>query len=505
MMRLFRRRPRHPLELEAEQVANTIQRQLTRMNLAYSYRRDGTDITQQVEFIEPLIATPDEIRLEVDVTRLPRSVTVTDLRKAEVLETLAAGCKHPVRAEKKTGRGAGFWYVVELVERATLPRLVRYDAMQRPANAAPLALPLGVGEHKAQRWEDLRDLPHLLVAGATKQGKSVLVNVLLCTLARQLGPERLRLHLCDLKGGMELSFYEQLPHVDSFVTRSFELPVMLAKLQQELDRRTDLLRGKARDLDGYNYQVGKERALPYIVAVVDEIANAMLSPDKLQLDGRKESVSKLCESMLADLAARARAVGIHLIISTQRPSVDVVTGLIKANFPCRIAFGTASEIDSRVIIDDAGAHGLAAGRLKFRRNMELLELQAPLLSDDDVRRQVAAIMRGEPPAPPPESAEDRARRECGLLLDVAAMEFGGRFPVKELARHALVKQARIGFTRLEELAQRLEGEKLLKKQFGPRPRVVVGDWQAKYPPSVIRHTSDPDAVEVRPRQPTQGA
>lgn len=505
MFKLFRRE-RHPLELEAEVCANTIQHQLTRMNLAYRYKRQGEEITQRVEFVQPLIATPDELRIEVDVNSLPRSVTITDLRKPEVLETLSAACKRPMRAEHKKGKGGGFWYVVELAERANVPKLVKYSAMQRPANAAPLMLPIGMGGHKSQRWEDLRNLPHLLIAGATKQGKSVLVNAILCSLASRLGPDRLRLHLCDLKGGMELAFYEDLPHVDSFITRAHQLPVMLRTLQSELDRRTELLRGKARDIDGYNYQVGKEHALPYIVAIVDEIANAMLTPDKVKVEEGPNkgthSIAKLSESLLADLAARARAVGIHLVISTQRPSVDVVTGLIKANFPCRIAFGTASEIDSRVIIDDSSAHGLPPGRMYFRRNMDLIELQGPMLTDQEVQKYVAAIIKGESlPDEQPETAEERARRECGLLLDLALANFGAKFPVKELAKHPQVKAAGISFQRVEQLAQRLEREKILKRHFGPRPRSVMAPpsrWRAIYPQSVMRHASWQNATESTP-------
>ena len=420
-MGLFKRTPRHPVALLAEELANTIQHQLTRLNLAYRFKQEGREYTQRVEFVEPLIATPAEIRFEIDVNRLPRSVTITDLRKPEVLETLSVACKHPLRAEHKRGKGGGFWFVVELEEKATIPRLVKFADLRLPQSAPALVLPVGVGPNRAQRWEDLRDLPHLLIAGATKQGKSVMVNAVLCTLIRRLPPDRLRLFLCDLKGGMELAFYEDVPHVEQFIVKPAELPPMLAALQAELDRRTELLRGKARDLDGYNYQVGRDRALPYLVVVVDEIANAMLNKERITVGDRKGSIKDLTESYLADLAARARAVGIHLIISTQRPSVDVVTGLIKANFPCRIAFGTASEIDSRVIIDDGGAHGLTPGRMLFRRNMELLELQAPFLSDGEVRRQVAAAIAGEAFAPPPETEEDRARRQIGMLLDVVKL------------------------------------------------------------------------------------
>lgn len=481
----FLQKQRHPLEIAAETAANTIQHQLTRLNLAYRVKKSEGEQVQRVEFVEPLIVTPDEIRLEVDVNRLPRGVTITDLRQAEILETLGVACKHPVRAEHKRGKGGGFWYVVELEERSRIPRLVKFAQMTRPAGAPALAIPIGVGPNKQQRWDDLRDLPHLLIAGATKQGKSVKVNAILCSLASRLPADRLRLYLCDLKGGMELAFYEELPHVERFITRAQELPAMLAELQVELERRTKLLKGKARDLDGYNYQVSRARALPYIVVVIDEIANAMLCKDKIVLGEARTTVAAATESILADLAARARAVGIHLVVSTQRPSVDVVTGLIKANFPCRIAFGTASEVDSRVIIDDSSAHGAPVGRMRYRRNMELLELQAPFLGDEDVRRQVEQIIAGEIPAEPaPESEEDRAKTEIAILLDVAENNYKGKFTISVLSQHPTILQHGISRYRIETHATRLETEGILKRAIGPRPRSIqkaTEHWSAKYP------------------------
>ncbi|MBX0331168.1 hypothetical protein K2Z83_26315 [Oscillochloris sp. ZM17-4] len=497
---MFFARRRHPAEIMASDLANVIQHQLTRLNLAYREKRDGVEVVQRVEFVQPLIATPDEIKIEVDVNRLPRGVTITDLRDPKVLETLSAACKRPARAEHKKGANGGFWYVVELVERSSIPRLVKFSAMRQPERAAPLLIPIGVGQQKAQRWEDLRKLPHLLIAGATGQGKSVMVNAILCQLIRRWAPEMLQIWLVDLKGGMELSYYEDLPHLPKgrFVTKSVDLPAMLADLQTEMEHRTDLMRGKARDIDDYNAHQPKNRRLPYIVLVVDEIANAMLNKSRVVLDGQKMSVAQASELLMADLAARARATGIHLIISTQRPSVEVVTGLIKANFPCRIAFGTASETDSRVIVDDSSAAGLAKGRMKFRRNMDLVELQAPYLEDSEVRDTIRQVLAGDYQPEPVMSSEDLARAEIGFLLSLAEAQAGRRFAVRELHKLAGGMVAR---DRIEELGARLEQEKILRKQFGPRPRVLnvsARQWQTKYPPCVLRPASGPPPAKSAP-------
>jgi hypothetical protein len=500
------RRKRHPAEVLASTLANTIQHQLTRLNLAYREKREGVEQIQRVEFVQPLIATPSEIKIEVDVSLLPRGVTIPDLRDQKVLETLGAACKQTVRAEHKKGANGGFWYVIEMVERSNIPRMVKFDAMRQPDKAPALMIPVGVGQHKAQRWENLREMPHLLVAGATRQGKSVMVNALLCQLIRRWSPEVLELWLVDLKGGMELAYYEGLPHIPKgrFVTKSPDLPGLLADLQSEMDRRTGILKGKARDIDDYNAKQPKGHRLPYIVLVVDEIANAMLNKTRVVLDGQKMSVAAASELLMADLAARARATGIHLIISTQRPSVDVVTGIIKANFPCRIAFGTASEVDSRVIVDSSAAHGLPVGRMQFRKNIDLIELQGPYLSDSDVQEVVRQVLAGEYQPEPVVSAEDIARQQIGYLLSVAETHTNRRFSVRELHKRAAGMVAR---DIIEGLGARLEQEGILKKQFGPRPRTInvsARQWQAKYPPSVLRPAPDAIPPKTAPTPP-QGA
>ena len=484
----FLRRKRHPLELETERLANVVQHQLTRLNLAYRQKIDGVVHTQQVEFVQPLIAYPTELKLEIDVQRLPRGVHITDLRDAKLLETLSVACKHPVRAEHK--RGAGFWYVIERDIRAKIPANVRMSDMLVDPKAHPLTVPFGVGEHGKKRFENIRDLPHLLIAGATGRGKSVFVNALVGTLLHRLSPDMLKLVLVDLKGGMELGIYEDLLHISGYIDVNTRFPQLLIHLQTEMERRAGLMKKQARDVDEYNAMVDRADRLPYIVLVVDEIANAMLLKQRITLtraDGStyKDTVKAATEALLADLAARARATGIHLIISTQRPSVDVITGLIKANFPCRVAFGTASEIDSRVIIDDAGAYGLPVGRCLFRREMELLELQAPYMSTAQVKKLIRAIENGEnsPLTPPPSQAEID-REHCGLLLSLGLSQFAGRLPVVRLVEERAVKAAGISHHRIDLLLSKLASEKIIGRGWRRgvyRIKVSLEHWQKMYP------------------------
>jgi DNA segregation ATPase FtsK/SpoIIIE, S-DNA-T family len=184
-------------------------------------------------------------------------------------------------------------------------------------------------------------MPHLLVAGQTGSGKSVGMNGFLVSMLYKFSPSELKLIMVDPKR-VELSVYNGIPHLlTPVITNPDKALNSLKWCVAEMLRRYDLATQKnARNLKEYNAKVVKSERLPYIVMVIDELADLMMS-------GNKKEV----ESSIARVAQMARAVGIHMIIATQRPSVDVITGLIKANVPSRIAFTVASQIDSRTVID----------------------------------------------------------------------------------------------------------------------------------------------------------
>ncbi|MBN2471466.1 MAG: DNA translocase FtsK [Anaerolineae bacterium] len=214
----------------------------------------------------------------------------------------------------------------------------------------PLAIPLGRDVSGASFVVDLATMPHLLIAGTTGSGKSVALTALATSLVMNNFPDRLRIVMLDPKM-VELTRFNGLPHLLGPVEVEQERIIgVLRWATREMDRRYKLLEvAAARNIEAYNRSLGRRRKdehLPYIVILFDEIGDLMLSrPDET-------------EKMLARLAQMARAVGIHLVVATQRPSVDVITGLIKANFPARISFAVASGIDSRVILDTVGAETL---------------------------------------------------------------------------------------------------------------------------------------------------
>ena len=194
---------------------------------------------------------------------------------------------------------------------------------------------------------DLKGMPHLLVAGATGSGKSVGLNAMICSILYKATPADVRFLMIDPKR-LELSIYEGIPHLLApVVTDAKEAAARLRWIVGKMDERYKLLQAKqVRNIEGYNREVAVEERLPFSVVVVDELADLMMvSAGEVQ-------------TSLVRLAQIARAVGIHLIVATQRPSVDVVTGLIKANFPTRIAFQVASKVDSRTVLDGNGAEQL---------------------------------------------------------------------------------------------------------------------------------------------------
>ncbi|MDQ6772645.1 MAG: DNA translocase FtsK [Candidatus Dormibacteraeota bacterium] len=212
-----------------------------------------------------------------------------------------------------------------------------------------LALALGNDVAGQSITSDLTRMPHLLIAGATGQGKSVCINVLITSLLMQATPDQLRMVMIDPKR-VELSGYNGLPHLATpVIVESHQAASALRWAVAEMDRRYRLLSGEGvRNIAGYNQRAAARaaRPLPYVVIVIDELADLMMV------------AAGEIEELVCRIAQLARAVGIHLVIATQRPSTDIITGLIKANIPSRIAFAVSSQVDSRVILDTSGAEKL---------------------------------------------------------------------------------------------------------------------------------------------------
>ncbi|WP_185851338.1 DNA translocase FtsK 4TM domain-containing protein [Blattabacterium cuenoti] len=235
---------------------------------------------------------------------------------------------------------------------------------------------------------DLAKMPHLLIAGSTGQGKSVGLNAIIIFLLYNKNPEDIKFVLIDPKK-VELSIYKKisksyfaiLPNNcdDPIITNIYKVRDVLNSLCKEMDKRYDFLEKKMyRNIQEYNEKHEKKDHIPYIILIIDEFADLSLSFKKKEIEG-----------YITRLAQLARAVGIHLILSTQRPSVDVITGLIKSNFTARIAFRVSSKIDSRTILDCTGAEQLIGkGDMIFSHKNELIRLQCPFIEISDIQKIV---------------------------------------------------------------------------------------------------------------------
>lgn len=244
---------------------------------------------------------------------------------------------------------------------------------------------------------DLTSMPHMLVAGTTGSGKSVFVNTLLVSLIVRNSPDRLKLILIDPKS-VELALFQTLPHlIMPTITDASTATVALLWAVEEMERRYALLReAGVRNIDGYNRKIAdadphlmarckahfedddETLKLPFLVIVVDEVADLMQSKH-----------GKEIETNISRLAAKARAAGIHLVLATQRPSTDVITGVIKANFPTRIAFKVITNMDSRVILDTQGAEKLLGkGDMLFKQGVELIRVHSAFVDEAEIEKLV---------------------------------------------------------------------------------------------------------------------
>lgn len=317
---------------------------------------------------------------------------------------------------------------------------------------SPLALAMGRDVSGQPVVGDLTRMPHLLVAGTTGSGKSVCLAAIITCLVMNNSPETLRLAVLDPKM-VELMRFNGLPHIMGKVETQLER--MLAVLRwalAEMDQRYRLLESaRARDLDTFNrkQERKKQPTLPRIVVLVDELADLMMSaPDQT-------------EHAVVRLAQMARAVGIHLVVATQRPSTDVVTGLIKANFPSRIAFSVASSIDSRVILDVNGAESLLGRGDMLFLNPEVgtpQRAQGVLLKDQEIDN-VIEFWKSQQPAltgelPPWEGMVQAEGEDGGDDLVQQAVELVTK--AQRASASLLQRRLRIGFPRAARLLDQLE-------------------------------------------------
>jgi DNA segregation ATPase FtsK/SpoIIIE, S-DNA-T family len=316
---------------------------------------------------------------------------------------------------------------------------------------------------------DLGDMPHLLIAGTTGAGKTVCVNTLILSMLYRCSPNDLKFLMVDPKM-VELAPFNGLPHLlCPVVTDAKKAAIALSWVVGEMEERYQLLaKASARNIDAYNE---KQEKIPYIIVIIDEMADLMMvSRDQI-------------ESAITRLAQLSRAVGIHLIMATQRPSVDVITGVIKANFPARISFKVASKVDSRTVLDMNGADKLLGkGDMLFLKPGEakLTRAQGSLVNDKEIERVVDFIKAQAEPVYDEEILKDSHKSGLGSgekdeMYDEAVRVI---MESNQASVSILQRRLRFGYTRAARIIDTMEQEGLVGPFEGSKPRRILVDREA---------------------------
>ncbi|MBZ5752004.1 DNA translocase FtsK [Metabacillus rhizolycopersici] len=337
------------------------------------------------------------------------------------------------------------------------------------ANPSPMTAVLGLDISGQPAVTDLKKMPHGLIAGATGSGKSVCINTILVSLLYKASPHEVKLMLIDPKM-VELAPYNDIPHLVSPVITDVKAATAALKWAvEEMERRYELFaHSGTREIMRYNQLVkdhNQGEHLPYLVIIIDELADLMMvAPNDV-------------EEAIARIAQKARACGIHLIVATQRPSVDVITGLIKANIPTRIAFSVSSQVDSRTILDVSGAEKLLGkGDMLFLENgsSKSVRLQGSFVSDEEIERVVKHVKQQSKPnylfhqdelvkKATIQSEEDELFLEaCEFVVNQ-----GGA------SSSLLQRRFRIGYNRAARLIDMMEEQGIISENKGSKPRDIL--------------------------------
>lgn len=371
-------------------------------------------------------------------------------------------------------------------------QLIETDQFSK--NPYPLVFPLGIDVGGKIVYADLGKMPHVLIAGSTGSGKSVAIQSFLISLLFHNSPEALKLILIDPKR-VELTPYNGIPHLLSDVIIEAKKAVMALRwAAKEMDRRYQVLsEAKVRDIHSYNAAQAKDpqgAIMPYVVVVVDELADLMTT------------YPREVEAAIVRLAQMSRAVGIHLVISTQRPSVEVITGLIKANVPARVAFSTASQIDSRTILDGAGAEKLLGrGDMLFLSadTPKPVRIQGGYVSEEEVKKVTNYLRELEVVEEAVPEGEPGTRERLDDFLSIAERggaggaslnnglhdEDGDDDEMYEEAKQVIVeagkasasflqRRLKIGYARAARILDMLERDGIIGPADGAKPRDVIG-------------------------------
>ena len=394
-------------------------------------------------------------------------------------DDLALGLEaESIRVDRMSGRGTvGIEIPNEVREMISLREILEGDAFRKASGRLTLALGKTVGGEP--HVTDLAAMPHLLIAGATGTGKSVGLNCMIASILYKATPDEVRLILIDPKR-LELGVYEDIPHLLAPVVTDPKIASNVLKWAvAEMEKRIRRLASEGvRNIDQYNNVMRAERPAPgpgeeeagplhYIVIVIDELADLMMVS------------SHEVEESITRLAQMARAVGIHLILATQRPSVDVLTGLIKANFPSRISFRVAARVDSRTMLDSIGAeHLLGKGDMLFLPpgSARLSRIHGAYVSEQEIARLTSYLRKTGKPAYDESVGKTERSADTAELADRDELfDEAARFILQsgQASTSMLQRRFRIGFSRAGRLIDLMERDGIIGPADGSKPREIL--------------------------------
>lgn len=462
---------------DVQQNAKTIKDTLAEFNI--SVEMEGANIGPKVT--QYTLRPPSGVKL-TKITQLETNIALNLAAQSLRIEA-------PIPGQKAVG--------IEVPNRKAADVRIHsiLTSKQWTSNSEPLGFAIGKDIAGDAVVGDLNKMPHLLIAGQTGSGKSVMINTLLSSLLYRNSPSEMKLILVDPKQ-VEMAPYEDIPHLLTPVINEPEKTISALKWAvNEMERRYKLLaEHKVRDIRSYNSLVQSGRtkiivqdeqghdqqhesgAMPYIVIVIDELADLMMV------------AARDVEALIVRLAQKARAVGIHLVLATQRPSVDVITGLIKANVPARIAFTVASQVDSRTILDQVGAE-----KLLGQGDMLMLtaampkpkRIQGAWVTDEEVVKITDYLRLQSPPQYNDEvvSQPVQLNGKGGVVMDFDTNSDGHDDMFKDAVRvvvdsgkasaSLLQRRLRVGYARAARLMEEMEEQGLIGPADGARPRDVL--------------------------------
>jgi len=446
--RVFPESNHRNLAKEARHFATVLIRKLEQLNICYRFPKSQKDFLDKgisrVQFTHA-VTTPEAFYYRIDSMRLPRGVKLADIADEHVLRDLSVACGRPVRYKESVKSGA--WLILERDSAACgiVNKLPFSDILDNwpKSSSKSLLVPLGVGVNKKLIYRSLAEMPHALVGGATGSGKTRHLHAWHCALLLQNAPGKLRTAFVDLKGGTEANFYRGVPHLleDGIVMNAEDVPAILQRLHGMIEERLVQFRcGGVENIASWNYRYRSDY-MPRVVLFIDEMANIMLD----------SGIKNDCQRLLADITARGRAPGIHVVLATQRPEVKVVPGLIKANLDARCGFRCTDNASSQVLLDDTSAarfdKSTPPGRYIYKRGLDRDTYQAPFVCTQQIREIVKAVKRGETS----ESESARVNPEDIFRRSLQIGSFSLRAMYKAM-------EGKVSHDYLRDLAQEYEGQ-----------------------------------------------